>query len=97
MRKSYHNRMARIDTRATAVPINPEPIQADPAPKVHPVVRELVAPPPESVPKCPRCGAARIGQWKALGSPNGRPRKDCRACGVRVEFSEDWRTVRIVG
>lgn len=97
MRKTYNNRMAHADTRSIPKPAQHPPEPVSDAPKVQPVVRELVAPPPESVPKCPRCGAARIGQWKALGSPNGKPRKDCRSCGVRVEFSEDWRTVRIVG
>lgn len=62
-----------------------------------PLERVLVTPPPESVPKCPHCGAARINQWRALGSPHGKPRKECRACGKRVEFSEDWRRVRIIG
>jgi hypothetical protein len=64
-----------------------------------PVERVLVTPPPESIIKCPHCGAARTGQWQANGTwgPNQLPRKICRACGVQVRLSLDYKTIVIVG
>jgi predicted RNA-binding Zn-ribbon protein involved in translation (DUF1610 family) len=64
-----------------------------------PVERVLVSPPPESVLKCPHCGAARINQWKHLGGvvSTGAHRKQCKSCGTKVHISSDYRHIRIVG
>jgi uncharacterized C2H2 Zn-finger protein len=63
-----------------------------------PVERVLVTPPPESVVRCPHCGAARVGQWRVVGSMprTGEHRKRCLACGVVVVMSLDYKTIRVV-
>lgn len=80
--KNTSDRMARPDTRM------PTPVQ-----------RVMVTPPPESVIKCPHCGSARIGGWDTLGTWPGTAehRKRCRACGIKVRMSTDYRTIRIIG
>jgi hypothetical protein len=66
----------------------------------QPAERVLVTPPPESVLKCPHCGAARI---KGMITPGSQPRggdehrKVCRSCGVKLLFSSDYRLVRVIG
>lgn len=84
MKHNDHNRMATPTTRdRTPVPVE----------------RVLVTPPPESVVKCPHCGAARIGQWVTIGTWPGTTeiRKQCKACGVKVRMSNDFRSMIVVG
>ena len=80
-----NNRMAMTQTR-TPLP-------------TRPIERVLVQPPPESVIKCPRCGAARIGQWQPNGThgATGQARRICRMCGAKAVIDRDWKNIRIVG
>lgn len=61
--------------------------------------RVVVQPPPESVLKCPHCGAARINGMRVPGShPLGAGhRRVCRSCGTNLLFGLDFKTVRIIG
>lgn len=63
----------------------------------EPVQREVVTPPPESVIKCPHCGCARSRQWKVIGliTTTRWTRAICTACGTRVQFSPDYKTVKV--
>jgi hypothetical protein len=67
----------------------------------EPIERVLVQPPPESVIKCPRCGAARINGWLTHGvgtvQHTGEQKRICRACGTKVAISTDWQKIRVIG
>jgi hypothetical protein len=94
--KTTDNRMANPANRNPDTPQRRKP--RDP-PVILPVERVLVQPPPEAVCKCPHCGAARINGWDTLGSWPGSTdiRKRCRACGIKILVSNDYRSQRIIG
>lgn len=87
--KRPSNRMADAASRAI-----------DPTAPI-PVERILVTPPPESMIRCPHCGAA----GRLSKNPNHcgtmpiskEQRRLCTSCGAKLAFSHDWKYVRVVG
>jgi hypothetical protein len=88
MNKPYNDRMARPETRTQPPPDIPRtPL---------PVERKLVQPPPEMRVSCKHCGGTR---WSHIGSmpESGGVRRRCLGCGLRWHFSDDGRTMRLLG